>query len=59
MNFNTVNIKGGELSVYLQFGALSRGLTSSWYKDAASLKMLHWAITFHDIFKITYTTERE
>jgi len=38
-------------------GALSRGLTSSWYKDAASLKM-HWAITFNDILKITYTTER-
>lgn len=41
------------LWVALQFGALSRGLISPWCKDAASLKMLHWAITFNDIFKIT------
>jgi hypothetical protein len=61
MNSNTVNIAGGGIKclwVALQFGALSRGLISPQYKDAASLKTLHWAITFNDIFKITYTTER-
>lgn len=60
MNSNTVNIRGGIKCVWvaLQFGALIRGLITTRYKDAASLKMLHWAITFNDIFKITYTRER-